>query len=280
MKQEGDSGDGIMTEAEMAYLASMEEVKNISKQLVVAEKAFHLVRDRIEKLVAKYEALLVKLDTESVATESVITYESSYYSDDEYESGYSSEEEREWEMFQRRAQRAELRAELAVREAAMAKQEAQKIKEEKQREIETLQQKLAELQSESSLAITEREHSVVLARRIYPKKSLDGMSSHSASSAPRISEGKINDVKQKFRDRMAEKMSKRPPVAASDSGSSIALSFSPSYDQDIRRNRANERPPLTKQFRHRLVGEETFQHLDFYERSLKAIDDSRGNKTS
>lgn len=93
MREEADAGDGMMTEAEMTYLASMEEVKSISKMLVTAEKAFALVRDRIEKLVAKYEALLAKIDNESYATSSIITYESSYYSD--AYSGYSEEENRE-----------------------------------------------------------------------------------------------------------------------------------------------------------------------------------------
>ena len=50
MKDEGDNADSMMTDAEMIYLTAMEDVKTISKQLVVAERSFHLVRDRIEKL--------------------------------------------------------------------------------------------------------------------------------------------------------------------------------------------------------------------------------------
>ena len=82
MKAEEAAGcgiDGMMTEAEMRYLTAMEVVKTVSHKLVLAEKAFTLVRDRIEKLVAKYEALLIKLDNdaESVAPSSVITDASS-----------------------------------------------------------------------------------------------------------------------------------------------------------------------------------------------------------
>ena len=84
MKNEGETFVGMMTEAEMTYLASMEEVKTISRKLVLAEKAFALVKDRIEKLVAKYEALLIHFEAEndSVAPSSIFTYESSYVSDD------------------------------------------------------------------------------------------------------------------------------------------------------------------------------------------------------
>ena len=53
MKEEPDPADGMMTDAEMTYLTTMEEVKDISHNLVIAEKAFTFVRDRIEKLVAK-----------------------------------------------------------------------------------------------------------------------------------------------------------------------------------------------------------------------------------
>ena len=109
---------------------------------------------------AKYEALLVRFEneTDSVAPSSLFTYESSSYYSDDY-SFATAAEEREKEVLARRAQRAELRAELAAREALLAKQQAQLVRQEKEME-------LAELQSESSAAITEREHSVVLARAI------------------------------------------------------------------------------------------------------------------
>jgi hypothetical protein len=145
MKNEAETGfdamaadDSMMTDAEMTYLTAMEEVKTISKQLVVAEKAFQLVRDRIEKLVAKYESLLVKLETESIGSGSARSFNSD--SDSDFDSLYDSEEEdREKEILARRAQKAELKAEVAAREAMLAKQEAIKIREEKQAELEELQ---------------------------------------------------------------------------------------------------------------------------------------------
>ena len=264
MKDEGDNADSMMTDAEMIYLSAMEDVKIISKQLVVAERSFHLVRDRIEKLVAKYEALLVQLENESVATGSIVTQEGSFYSDDD-NSQYSSEKEEdvEREMFQRRVQRAEIRAELAAREAMMAKQEAQKIKEEKQAEIDILQQKLAELQSEASFTISQREHSAILAKAIVPKSNayVDTTPSRNGrAGSPKIDKEKKHG------------MISNTSFASEDSSSAI-LSYTQSFDNAARRMEA--RDPLSKNHRHRLVGEEMIQYLDFYERSLKAVEESR-----
>jgi len=257
MKIEGDAGDGMMTEAEMAYLTAMEDVKTVSKQLVVAEKSFNLVRQRIEKLVSRYEQLLVRIENESIATASVLTYESSYYSD-EYESDYSSGEDYEKEMFQRRAQRAELRAELAAREAILAKQEARKIKLEKQREIEALQQKLAELQSESS-AITDRDHSIVLAKAIAANSAIG---EQSPQGSPPNNTEKINGVKQRFRDRNVNRTGTVPPPSQAPH-----LASEP-------KNYPERVAPSIRSLQRRLVGEEMFQHLDFYERSLRAVENN------
>jgi hypothetical protein len=273
MKEEADPADGMMTEAEMTYLTSMEEVKIISHRLVVAEKAFNLVRDRMERLVAKYEALLVRFENEneSVAASSVITYESSYYSD-----GGSStdEEERERVAMTRRAQRAELRAEVAAREALLAKQEARNVREEKQRELHSLQKRLAVLQSESSTAIAEHEHSVVLARALTANKANSIGTPSPNKAAARISKSKIDDVKQRFRDRTAAKL-----LNSTADTVSTSFSQSPSTNRSYRMNSdtpqsqdvaARERSNLF-----RTVGEEMFQHLDFYERSLKAVESTR-----
>jgi len=261
MKEEGETFafDGMMTEAEMAYLSSMEEVKTVSHKLVLAEKAFTLVKDRIEKLVAKYEALLVRFEneTDSVAPSSLFTCESSYYSDD-----YSLAAEREHETLARRAERAELRAELAAREAMLAKQQAQQVRAEKEKELSNLKARLADLQSESSAAITEREHSVVLARAI-TANSRNGMSNKNratSSGGNQISRSKIDDVKQRFRDRNAAKINGDSKVGMpAQSANRVA---------DSRKN-ANSF--------YRTVGEEMFQHLDFYERSLKAVEQPRNS---
>jgi hypothetical protein len=272
MKEEGDAGDGMMTEAEMNFLASMEEVKTISKHLVVAEKAFELVRERIEKLVAKYETLLVKIENDSiVAPSSVLTNGSSYYTDG-YESNYSSEEEAEKIKLERRARRAELRAEVAAREALLAKQEAEKVKEETTRELEALQQKLIELQAESSTIIAERERekSIVLAKNI----AHETQSAVQDRTTPRISQDKINGVKQKFRDRMAERMRASPDPRSSPENSSPLRRSPPMPEHPVARNQQT----LASQQNSRLrmtAGEEMYSHLDFYERSLKSVEKTR-----
>lgn len=266
MKEEGDDGEGMMTEAEMIYLSSMEEVKTISRRLVVAEKAFSLVRDRIEKLVAKYEALLVKIENESYAPSSIVTCESSCYSDGD--SYYSDEEDREKEMLARRAQRAELRAELAVREALLRRHEVKKVQIEKQREIAALHGKLAELQSESSHAIADREHSVILARAITAKGSADASSLQRRGN--RINQTTIEGVKKRFRDRMAAKLR----VSTGSESASSSYLPSPSPLGSLSRT-PSPRTPLPVNHKYRLAGEEMFQALDFYERSLKAVDSAK-----
>jgi hypothetical protein len=270
MKAEGEGfDDGMMTEAEMTYLTSMEEVKTISLNLVLAEKAFTLVRDRIEKLVAKYEALLVRFDseTESVAPSSIFTSNSSYYSEDY---SYASAEEREKEVLTRRAERAELRAELAAREAMLSKQQAKSIRDQKEQELNTLKARLVDLQSESSAAITEREHSVVLARAITANSrgvgsSIQARKNGGSSSGPvsgsRISRSKIDDIKKRFRDRSAAKNS---------TGSLAGSDVSPSN-----LNRSRNPPNSSANTFYRTVGEEMYQQLDFYERSLKAVEETR-----
>jgi hypothetical protein len=268
MKEEADPADGMMTEAEMTYLTAMEKVKIISHRLVVAEKAFTLVRDRIEKLVAKYEALLVRFENESasVAASSVITYESSYYSD----GSSTDEEERERVALTRRAQRAELRAEVAAREALLAKQEARIVREEKQRELHSLQKRLAVLQSESSTAIAEHEHSVVLTRALTTNKANSIGTPSPNKAAGRISKSKIDDVKQRFRDRTAAKMLNSTAETVSTYSPSPSTNRSYQMNNDTRRS-----PDIATRERSNLfrtVGEEMFQHLDFYERSLKAVE--------
>lgn len=273
MKEDEDYEGDMMTESEMVYLAAMEDVKTISKRLVIAEKSFNLVRDRIEKLVARYEAILAKMENESIATASVITYESSCFSD-EYDSdgSYAEEDEedpRERETFQRRARRAELRAELAARVAILAKQEVRKVREEKQREIDILQLKLAELQSESSYAIAEREHSIVLANTIARRHGSEAHGSRNGQSAANVATDRVNDVKQKFRDRMAERLQSRPGTNPGNYPPSIPLSNESAANRPALR--PAQRSPTPRSQRRMLVGEEMYQHLDFYERSLKAV---------
>lgn len=276
MKEEGDDGDGMMTEAEMTFLASMEEVKTISKRLVVAEKAFELVRERIEKLVAQYETLLVKIENDSIISpSSILTNGSSYYTEG-YESNYSSEEEAEKMKLEKRARRAELRAEVAAREALLAKQEAKKVQEEKQRELEALQQKLAELQAESSTIIAERERekSAELAKTI----AHETQSAIQERTTPRISQEKINGVKQKFRDRMAERgrMQANLRVETNHRASPTPRRSPPTPEGQRDRKRGPHPETINSRLR-QTAGEEMYSHLDFYERSLKSVERSRAD---
>ena len=264
MREEGDDGFGMMTESEMAYLAAMENVKIISKQLVVAEQSFKLVRDRIEKLIAKYESLLVKIDNEgSVAGASSVvtsTYDESVYSEDDLDS--EAWEEREAQIWARRARRAELKAEVAAREALMAKQEADYIRQESQLELERVQQKLADLQSEASTAFSNREHKVVL------QNNLRQPQAPASQVGDGVDKNKINSVKQRFRDRMAAKKNQSPSSLPPQRPMANARHQSPSRSYGSP-NKASSNIQMSQLFRQ--AGEEMFSHLDFYERSLKSI---------
>lgn len=270
MKAEGETFDGMMTEAEMTYLSTMEVVKSISHKLVLAEKAFNLVKDRIDRLIAKYEALLVHFEGEndSVAPSSIFTYESSYISE---AYSFATAEEREKEALAKRAQRAELRAEVAAREALLAKKEVRATRDEKERELRGLRARLADLQSESSAAITEREHSIVLARAItannrpgvklpQPNNNTSGV-----AGAGHINRSKIDDIKRRFRDRSAAKQGQNNSNEAAQATSSMSRNPKPGSQKHTPQQ--SQRNSL-----YRAVGEEMFQHLDFYERSLKAVE--------
>ena len=261
---EGDAEDGMMTDAEVAYLGSMEEVKTISKDLVQAEQSFKLVRERIEKLVHKYEQLLNKIDTESFAgASSIMTYESSYVS--EHDSAYwHAMEERERAVWARRAQRAEVKAQIAAREALLLKQQARMFQEQKQRELEELQQRLNELQSESSYSPVDRAHTAKLAQSFAMHRH-DEIDEDDAEAAEehevRDDRGNLDEVKRRFRDRMKTRMQQNGQASVPASSRRCAHTAGP-----VKR-------PLDPALRDlfRSAGEEMCQQLDFYERSLRAV---------
>lgn len=253
-------GIDTMTDAEMEYLTAMEEVKTISKKLVQAEQAFSLVRDRVQELVNRYQALLVKIESESCAgASSIITYESSHYSD--YDSQYWEEQSMiETQKWARRARRAEIQAELAARETLAAKEEARTAEKQKQQELDDLRQKLMELQSDPSSAhFLGRERTAALARNLSEQKSSPA---HQANTGGRggVDKEKLEGVKQRFRDRIAAKKKLSSPAPT--------LSKSPAQ--------VSPSPPSTKSLL-KAAGEEMYSHLDFYERSLRAVDTSREN---
>lgn len=276
MKEDGDYSDGMMTdmmtEAEMMYLTSMEEVKTISRQLVVSEKSFALVRDRIKNLVAKYESLLEKIENEDAAT-SVVTTGSSAYS--AYSSRVSTDFDQEERAWYRRQQRAELRAELAAREALLEKQgKARAIQEEKQEELRAIQMRLADLQSEPSTAVSDRQRSVVLAKAIatrhqsLQKKELTGISNQST----------VDGVKQRFRDRMAARLRRDAPTNGAGNRSRQPAQQAPQQAYFMRETPIPAKKTTSDFDRQKLMrsaGEEMFQHLDFYHRSLEAVESQR-----
>jgi hypothetical protein len=274
MKEEGDADDGMMTEAEMEYLGSMEEVKIISKELVCAEQSFLLVRERIEKLVMKYEALLSKIDTNSYVggASSVVTYEGSFVSEQDSEY-WDAIEEQERAVWARRAQRAEVKAEVAAREALLAKQEARMIREQKQIELEDLKQKLEELQSESTYNAVDREYTNKLAdsfairRHADESPTLKGLPDKGPVGVGGINRSNLDAVKQRFRDRMAARMEQKAPpqdtfVAEPRRRVGIAPNKTAAHSSEMRDL-------------FRSAGEEMCQQLDFYERSLRAVDNTR-----
>jgi hypothetical protein len=267
MKEDFGSGDGRMTDSEILYLTAMEGVKAISKKLVIAEKSFNIVRSRIEKLITRYHELLSKMEDESVATDSLISDDESYFSDG-YDSKESFSEDDnysiEQDTLQKRAQRAELRAELAAREANLVRQEISRVKDVKQKEIEALQLKLIELKSDSSIPASGPDHSLILAKAIKNKQNGVSAESHFSQSRASLPEDRINDVKRKFRERMAERL--KFPLASNNAIPIQVQSISNSNIQEKTFDASN----LCSQ-RRMLVGEEMCQHLEFYTRSLQAV---------
>jgi len=262
MKKDGGAGEDTMTSAEMAYLEAMEEVKTISKKLVSAEQSFALVRDRIQELVNRYQSLLVKIESDSVAgASSVLTCQSSLYSENDSEY-WDEQNELERSRWARRARRAEIRAEVAAREALMAKEEARLIQEEKQRELDVLQQKLNELQSDPSTTIS-RERANLMARS-FNQSAHSQMPADISQNHGTINKERLDGVKQRFRERIAAK--KRAAAANSHVKTPSPVKRSPAE--------VTPSPPSARDLI-RAAGEEMYQHLDFYERSLHAVDKTR-----
>jgi len=269
-KEKGDF-EGMMSEAELTYLAAMEEVKVISKKLVAAEQAFTLVRERIQNLISRYQSMLLKIETDSfAAASSVVTYESSYCS--AYDSSeYWNEQEQLWA---RRARRAEIKAELAAREALLAKQEVRSVMKEKVREVEALQRKLEELQSESSAA-DEREKSALAKKFNVHQPAAKENTPSLIQSTNTLSKDKLDDVKQRFRDRMAAKKQQDQRQATMPNTSRAPLY--PFMHSTPQRPAAPIRAQKSQADRELMMsaGEEMCQLMDFYERSLKAVDTAR-----
>jgi len=144
MKDEGEHSSS-MTDAELEYLAAMEEVEAVSTSLVKAEKAFNMIKSEIESLVQKYEGILEQIDNNDSGSVSSFDSATTGSQNDGDESDSSGDSRFEKERMARRVQRAELKAEVATREAQIAKvevektkQEAERIRLQKEKELEDL----------------------------------------------------------------------------------------------------------------------------------------------
>ncbi|KAL7504877.1 hypothetical protein ACHAXN_002426 [Cyclotella atomus] len=230
-----DGDQFVVAEAEQLYRDATVEVKSLSMKLVLADKAFSLVRSRMEKLVETIESLLIHLEDGEAPDEASSSDES------ENENEFV-DEERERTKLVERAKRAEMSAEIAIRETLLAKQEAEKIKSEKQREIDDLKNKLAEMETQSQHMAS--RYSSFMAGSSYLDK-IDAKS---------ILEGSFDrdmeDARQAARDRAKLKFRERRAIG------------SPSRQPD------QSNPPAKSQNNH---GEEIYQRLDFYSRSLNSV---------
>jgi hypothetical protein len=144
---------------------------------------------------------------------------------------------------------------------------------------------LAELQSETRSGFDPEHSSKIVKSLTSPNGARGGLGrSNGADGGGKNDQDRIQSVKQKFRDRMAERMNKGPPTSrrnGSDAGSGTSAAFTsptgfdPSLGGRAKRSATlSGRPPRdVNRNRHRLTGEEMFQHLDFYERSLNSVKD-------
>lgn len=130
-----DGDENVVADAEQIYRDATLEVKSLSMKLVLADKAFTLVRSRMEKLVATIESLLVQIEDVESRSSATNPNDGGSHSDNQSEWSYASDDEEERARIIERAKRIELAAEVAVREAKL---EAERVSAEKQREIDNL----------------------------------------------------------------------------------------------------------------------------------------------
>jgi hypothetical protein len=258
MKAEGDDAHGMMSEAELTYLTTMEEVMMLSGKLVASEQAYELVRERIESLLNKYEKLLAKIETESFTGGSSVLTDSTYFSEFNT-SEYWDQMDRLWA---RRAKRAELQAELAARQVLLNRTQSHAARTEKRREIEALMQKLEEVRSDSLTGMDQQQRRAA-AKMISPRK------------AEPATKNKVDTVKQRFRDRMAQRQQQQQPPATPQQQQQPSRYSSSSSQPPVARQRlVSLRSPEERNLL-RSAGEEMCSQMDFYERSLKAVDTVR-----
>jgi hypothetical protein len=243
-----DGDENVVAEAEHLFRKATYEVKTLSMKLVLADKAFTLVRGRMEKLVKTIESLLVQMEDDDGSQEGSVSSVIAEDDGSEYDdSSRSRREDEERQKLQERAKRAELSTEVAVREALLAKQEAEKIKAEKQREIDLLKEKLARMESKSVVLANSENHRLVAHSSYLDKLDAKSIIESSFDREPEGARAAAKSrLKQKFRERQA---AAKPGI---EHRNSTSTSTSTSNAQQLN-------------------GEEFYQHLDFYSRSLKSV---------
>jgi hypothetical protein len=227
-----NADENVLAEVEDLYRAATSKVKTLSVKLVLADKAFGLVRNRMQNLVETIESLLVQYENDDDYVHGDSNTHSTVQSDEDGNNSVSSQKSHDRRRLVERAKRAELSAEVAVREAMLAKQEAEKIKSDKQREINELkvsllfyvlmydfiaisysflfvigslqQKKLAEMETKSQILASEHQQS-------YLNRS-QARSSHFLDEAKSFLESTIDNdpgdkerkhrLKQQFRSRI------------------------------------------------------------------------------
>ncbi|KAL7441475.1 LOW QUALITY PROTEIN: hypothetical protein ACHAXM_011522 [Skeletonema potamos] len=199
-----DGDENVVAEAEHLFRKATYEVKTLSMRLVLADKAFTLVRGRMEKLVKTIESLLVQMEDDHFSQEgSVSSVIPEDEGSDDDDSSRSRREDEEKQKLQDRAKRAELSAEVAVREALMAKQEAEKIKVEKQREIDLLKEKLARMESKSIVLANSDNHRLVAHSSYLDKLDAKSIIESSFDREPEGARAAAKSrLKQKFRKQL------------------------------------------------------------------------------
>ena len=270
-EEEGDNSamfddSGMMSEAEMTYLEAMESVKDISKRLVYAESAFELVKERIEALISRYEDFLIQINEDE---DSIASFDASSYTQSDFSSQYTSSSIRSKEMLSLRAKRAEVMTEMKVREKQQAQLGSKRAIEKKQRELDSLHQKMADVEASSQIESDYEQRNDQ--RPPLGARSQVQLAREATNGGPEDDASKLEArerIKAKFRSRRAEKLRQDPFGSEVGSNMDASSAAGPTFQR-------SKRPTGAPGGRHntaaRLAGEEMYSHLDFYERSLRAV---------
>jgi len=136
------------------------------------------------------------------------------------------------------------------------------------------------------MASTDKQHSVVLAKAIAAKQRVEAAAkrNNAQDGSPQNSKDKI---KQRFRERMATKMRNNGSNNSSPASNGISTNYAAqdvNFYQPPLSGNGNSKRKLSLRDRGGCLdqnkvfssaGEEMFQHLDFYERSLRAVKSTR-----